>query len=597
MKRGLLLIFVILSLSKHLFSQKNFTLEIKSSQASEIISKLSYKKSFVSITERDKEIQNVFFSLFDNAYLTASIDSVIIDSLKENLTIKTGEQFKWANLKRGNADEGILSEAGFREKIYSGKPFYYKDVRKLQEKILSYCENNGYPFASVKLDSIVIAGSSFSASLNLQKNILIKIDSVVNRGGAKISDIYLQSYLGIRNGNLYSEELIKKIGLRLKELPFVKERIPYRILFPGENAKVELFLEKKRASQFDGILGLLPEELEREFAAMGAPAYRARQVFSWLHQKGAARFDQMTDLPAAFRQQLAARYAITQWTIRTSHQAHDGSLKWLLEAPDGSQVETVLMRAGTRRTQCISTQVGCKFGCKFCASGLFGFVRHLRADEIVAEVLLAARETKRERPSHLVVMGMGEPFDNYGHLVRALRILNQPLGIGLGKRRITISTVGLPRKILAFAEEGLPVELSVSLHSAIDEVRGQIMPVNRAFPVAELLDACWTYMRKTNRLITFEYILIDGVNADAHDAEALIRALRGHPAKVNLIPYNPIAEFPAQRPSLVMIRSFQHRLRAAHIPTTVRFSKGGEVEAACGQLRLHEIESKKKAGG
>lgn len=339
------------------------------------------------------------------------------------------------------------------------------------------------------------------------------------------------------------------------------------------------------------ILALLPEDLERELAALGLPRYRAEQVFRWLHQRRVQRFEEMANLPAGLRAQLAARYAITQWTIRETQHARDSSLKWLLAAADGGEVETVLMQAGSRRTQCISTQVGCKFGCKFCASGLFGFVRHLRADEIVAQVLLAAREAHLARPSHLVVMGMGEPFDNYDHLVQSLRVLNHPLGVGLGKRRITISTVGLPKKILQFAEEGLPVELSVSLHSAIDRVRSRLMPVNRAFPVKELLESCWTYMRKTKRLITFEYILIDGINADRANADALIRALRGHPAKVNLIPYNPIAEFPARRPSMQMIRAFQHQLRAARIPTTVRFSKGGEVEAACGQLRLHRAPS------
>ncbi len=259
MKRFL---FLLSFLPNLLWAQNFFTLEIKSSQHSEIIAKLSYKKSFSSKTEREKEIQNILFSLYDNAYLTAEIESKVKDekdSLKEIATLKIGEQYKWATLKKGNADEGILSEVGFREKIYLGKPLYYKEVRKLQGKIISYCENNGYPFASIKLDSIVISENSLSASLNLQKNNLIKIDSVVNRGNAKISPLYLQSYLGIRNGDLYNEAIIKKIGTRIKELPFAKERIPYRVLFPGGNAKVELFLEKKNASQFDGIVGLLPD--------------------------------------------------------------------------------------------------------------------------------------------------------------------------------------------------------------------------------------------------------------------------------------------------------------------------------------------------
>ncbi|MBI3502259.1 MAG: BamA/TamA family outer membrane protein [Bacteroidetes bacterium] len=244
------------------WSQKLFTLEVISKEKSEILSKISYKKSFTSKSEREKEIRNILFNLYDNAYLSAEIENEVTDekdSLKEIAVIKVGEQYKWVILRKGNADEGILSEAGFREKIYLGKPFYYKELRKLEEKILSYCENNGYPFASVKLDSMKISGEKISASLNLQKNILIKIDSVANRGVAKISSVYLQSYLGIKNGDLYNESLVKKIGTRIKELPFAKEKIPFRVLFPGENAKVELFLEKKRASQFDGIVGMLPD--------------------------------------------------------------------------------------------------------------------------------------------------------------------------------------------------------------------------------------------------------------------------------------------------------------------------------------------------
>ncbi len=269
MKRLLFLIFTILSFAEPLFSQKQFTLEIKpsgtkdiSADKNNILNKISYKKTFLSKTEREQEVQGVLFTLFDNAYLTANVEAEVKDehdSLKEIVSIATGSQFKWASLRKGNVNEGILSEVGYREKLFAGKPLYFKDVRKVQEKILSSCENNGYPFASIKLDSIVISGSTLSASLNLQKNVLIKIDSVVNRGTAKISSVYLESYLSIHNGDLYSEQLVRKISTRIKELPFLKEKIPFRILFPGENAKVELFLEKKRASQFDGILGLLPD--------------------------------------------------------------------------------------------------------------------------------------------------------------------------------------------------------------------------------------------------------------------------------------------------------------------------------------------------
>jgi len=267
MIRLLIFLSVFLLSITRTFAQKQFTLEIKSAFPSEILNKLSYKKTFNSKTERDKEIQKILFELYDNAYLTASIDSVVFfpSPLGEGaggevaVHIQPGSQYKWATLRKGNVDEGILSEVGYREKVFFGKPFSYKETRKIQEKILTYCENNGYPFASLKLDSILISGTSLSASLNLQKNILIKIDSVVNRGSAKISSVYLQSYLGIRNGDLYNESLIRKTGTRIKELPFVKEKIPFRVLFPGEKAKIEMFLEKKQASRFDGIVGLLPD--------------------------------------------------------------------------------------------------------------------------------------------------------------------------------------------------------------------------------------------------------------------------------------------------------------------------------------------------
>src|ERR1017187_7166205 len=275
----LILSFVTLS-GVEAFAQKVFPLEIKSVQPNETLNKIVYKKTLASKTEREKEIRNVFFILYDNAYLSASADSIVNDSLKEIVWIKTGEQYKWAYLHKGNVDEGTLNEVGFREKIYFEKPFYYTDVRKVEEKILSYCENNGHPFASIKLDSIKISGNSISASLNLQKNNLIKIDSVVNRGKAKISSVYLQSYLSIKNGDLYNESLVKKIDTRIKELPFVREKISFRVLFPGENAKVELFLEKKNASQFDGIVGLLPDNTTGKILLTGNAHLKLNNSFN-----------------------------------------------------------------------------------------------------------------------------------------------------------------------------------------------------------------------------------------------------------------------------------------------------------------------------
>ncbi|MFH1004480.1 MAG: hypothetical protein V1781_03150 [Bacteroidota bacterium] len=251
------------------FSQtQSYSLELKGIDNQTFFNKLSYKKSFGTKLERDKEIQNILFTLYDNAYLTADVENKIKDekdSLKEIVFVKIGEQYQWAILKKGNADEGILSEIGYKEKLFSNKPLYFKEVRNLQEKILIYCENNGYPFASIKLDSIVIsiatatAAASFSASLNLQKNNLIKIDSIVNYGSAKISQVYFYNCLGIKLNDLYNESLVRKIDMRIKEIPFVKEKNPFRVLFTDKKARIELFLEKKRASQFDGIAGILPD--------------------------------------------------------------------------------------------------------------------------------------------------------------------------------------------------------------------------------------------------------------------------------------------------------------------------------------------------
>ncbi len=338
------------------------------------------------------------------------------------------------------------------------------------------------------------------------------------------------------------------------------------------------------------ILSLLPEELEGK---VGPPSYRGKQIFEWLHDKLATAFSDMTNLPVDLRKNLEETFVVTSLNPLSTEKADDNSIKWLFQTPRGDAVESVLIPAEGRRTLCISTQVGCKFACKFCASGQAGFQRNLEADEIIAEVLSAERLNPLERISHIVVMGMGEPFDNADNLLRALKILNHPSGRQIGKRRITISTVGLPKKILWFAEQNLPVELSVSLHSAIDSVRTSIMPVNKAFPTGELFQACWNYTDKTNRIITFEYILIDGVNTDEPNADALISAMRGRKAKVNLIPYNPIEEYPEKRPSLQTIRAFEAKLTRAGIAVTVRFSKGGSVSGACGQLRLHHIQGKR----
>ena len=285
MKRGLFIVFLFPVL---LLAQKPFALEITSSDHPEVLSGITYKKTFSSKTDLNNEVRKVLFTLYDNAYLTAETENITTDkddSLKIMAVIRTGSIYQWASLRKGNIDESILKEInspllrrGVRGE--AKKPFSYKETRRVQEKILTWCENHGYPFASVKLDSLIITNSSISAALNLQKNTLIKIDSVVNRGDAKISEAYLQSYLGIRSKDLYNEEAIKKIGTRIKEIPFVKERIPYRVVFPGGNAKVELFLEKKRASAFEGILGLLPDNKTGKILFTGDVRLRLNNSFN-----------------------------------------------------------------------------------------------------------------------------------------------------------------------------------------------------------------------------------------------------------------------------------------------------------------------------
>ena len=243
------------------FAQKNYTLDVQSVKGATLLKKITYKKQFLTLSERDKELQSVLFTCFDNAYLAASYDSVIMDSLSMKVFLNFGEQYKWANLTKGNVDEGVLSEIGFREKLYSNKPVSYKNVKRVQEKLITYYENNGYPFASVKLDSIVIKEGSIAAVLKLIKNSEIKIDSVLIKGTAQIAPIYIYNYLGIKPGNLYDESQLKKVNTRIAELPFLKSSKPVSVTFTDKYNKLILNIEKKRASQFDGVIGILPDNI------------------------------------------------------------------------------------------------------------------------------------------------------------------------------------------------------------------------------------------------------------------------------------------------------------------------------------------------
>jgi len=332
-----------------------------------------------------------------------------------------------------------------------------------------------------------------------------------------------------------------------------------------------------------------------ELMKLVEPAYRADQVLQWVYEKQAESFDAMTNLPAPLRAKLAEEFQLNAvQELRTRH-ATDTTEKFLFKLHDGSLIETVLIPAtpgltstDERQTVCVSTQVGCAFGCKFCASGLKGFKRNLSAAEIVDQVCHVQKLTK-QRVDNIVVMGMGEPLANYDNVLRALRILNAPWALGIGARKMTISTAGIVPGIRRLAEEPMQVRLAVSLHGATDEVRSKIMPVNRKFPLSELMAACEHYAKTKGKMLTFEFILIENVNDSIEQAHKLASLAKRVHAKVNLIPYNPVEGLSWRRPDRDRCKVFQHVLRQAGISATLRIEKGTDIAAACGQLRLqHE---------
>lgn len=341
------------------------------------------------------------------------------------------------------------------------------------------------------------------------------------------------------------------------------------------------------------VLDRTPEELRADFEKAGFEAYRADQVLQWVYDKGVYDFEKMTNLPRELRDRLKAGFAVRMPPVETSQQSEgDQSTKLLLKLSEKDYVEAVYMPVKGRETVCVSSQVGCKFHCAFCASGQDGFMRNLKMGEILAQVLMARDLSPAKRLTNIVFMGIGEPFDNYVEMMRTVRTLNSKNAFGIGARKITISTCGVVPKIEQLTKEGLQVELSISLHGPNDNVRGAIMPVNQAYPVKKLIEACKAYSAKTKRLITFEYILIKGVNASEKEAGELGRLLKSMLCKVNLIPYNPIDEFPHDQPSYDEIKRFQNILQRHGVKTTVRFSKGRDIQAACGQLRSVRLKKR-----
>lgn len=329
-----------------------------------------------------------------------------------------------------------------------------------------------------------------------------------------------------------------------------------------------------------------PDDTKVFCERLGEPAYRARQVFRWVHGRGAVDWAVMTDLPVALRERLA-RVATIGHTrvVERREDRRDGTVKLLLELSDGETVETVLLRHDYGNSACVSTQVGCRMGCAFCASTVGGLVRSLTAGEMVEQVLAVQRNLgPEERVSHVVLMGIGEPLENYDQVVRFLRLVHAPDGLGIGYRHVTLSTSGLVPGIRRLAGEGLPITLAVSLHAPNDELRTRLMPVNRHHPIHELLAACDEYAARTGRRVTFEYALIDGVNDLPELARELGRLLRGRLCHVNLIPLNPSGRGLAGS-SPERVRAFAGILRRYGVGTTVRRELGAGIDAACGQLR------------
>jgi len=327
------------------------------------------------------------------------------------------------------------------------------------------------------------------------------------------------------------------------------------------------------------------EELTAFLKELKIPAYRAKQIFSWLYQKNVRNWDEMSDLPKTIRQSFQIQgIALGCLSLAEKVADTDGTVKFLFELADGNKVESVFLPEPERATVCFSTQVGCGMGCAFCATGRNGYTRNLSAGEIIDQPLRIGKITGTGI-TNLVAMGQGEPLLNYDQLLKAIRIINDPRGVGLGARRITISSCGIIPGMLRLAGEGLQVNLAVSLHAADNELRDRLMPVNRKYPLPRLLEACDHYIEKTGRRITFEYALIDGVNDRPEDLGNLARLLSGRLCHVNLIPFNPVPGSGFDRARPERIREFEIGLNKAHIETTIRRERGTSLTAACGQLR------------
>lgn len=342
------------------------------------------------------------------------------------------------------------------------------------------------------------------------------------------------------------------------------------------------------------IRDLSPKALEAHFVANGQPKFRAKQVFSWLYRE-ISSFEEMTNLPKALREQLEEEFTMDlPKIVRKQVSKEDGTVKYLLELSDGEQIESVVMYYAHGVTLCASTQVGCRMGCTFCASGLFGLKRHMTPGEILGQVMTASRDLK-VRISNIVLMGTGEPLDNYDNVLSFIKIAHEEEGLGLGYRHIALSTCGIVPNIIKLSEERLPLTLCISLHAPNDTLRRQTMPVAKKYTIDEIMDACRVYQEATTRRITFEYALIEGVNDSEACALELSKRLEGLMCHVNLIPVNPVTERGYKRSAKEAVSAFQKKLEACQIPVTVRRELGSDIDAACGQLRNRSIREGEQA--
>lgn len=338
-------------------------------------------------------------------------------------------------------------------------------------------------------------------------------------------------------------------------------------------------------------------QLETLLTEQGLPRFRAKQIWEWVYDKKVTDFQDMTNLPQAMRDQLSATMTLGNMRLVTERKALDGTIKRLYQLPDGQFIESVLMQYDDgRRTACISSQAGCAMGCVFCATGQMGFARHLSSGEIVEQALVFARllEAEDERLSNVVLMGMGEPLHNYDATLQAIERLTAPDGLGIGQRHITMSSVGLVPAIRRFADEGLQVGLAISLHAANDEDRTALLPVNKRWPIKELMDACRYYVRQTKRRITFEWALIHEQTDQVEQAQELGELLRGLLCHVNVIPLNPTEGYDGQPSDPARVKAFMDTLASYGVSSSVRVRRGIEIEAGCGQLKASVIKQQQQ---